>query len=316
MAQNRIMYRTSQDPKDPCMMLLRQLNEGGCIKYFKLDNYDRRNPPPGVQHFPAMYIIGSPRLLIGQEAFQKAYELIEMEKQKRNLAQQMSVQYHQKRMLLQQQLTNSRDNLLGFSEREMTNFSDSYSTVTADAASLPQSFQAPVQNAKMNPNGEIVMIDGIVTPQLPTHTDSAGRVRYDNPITADEQSQRIAMLKAERDKQRSIFESSWESDKQMKLQQLNSGQSITAVSQQNQFPIQGAQQPITTQPQAPQMPGMVPQMPGMMQQMPGMVTQMPGMMPQMQQMVPGMMQQMVPGMMPQMQQMMPGMMQQMPQYGR
>jgi hypothetical protein len=237
-----------------------------------------------------------------------------MEKRKQNLTQQMSIQYHQKRMLLQQQLTNSRDNLLGFSEREMTNFSDSYSTVTADASSLPQSFQTPLQNVKVNPNGEVIMVDGIVTPQI------SGK------MGADEQSQRLNMLKAERDKQRSIFESSWESDKQMKLQQLNSGQSITAVSQQNQFPIQGAPQPITAQTQAPQMSGMMQQMPGMMPQMPGMMPgmqQMPGMMPQMQQMpgmmpqmqqMPGMMSQMqqMPGMMPQMQQM-PGM---MPQYGR
>lgn len=230
---NRILYRSSKDPNDWCMQLIRLLEQGGCKKYFVFDCYDQRNPPPGVTHFPVMYIVGMPELLVGDKAFEKAHELIAFEAQRMNMAQSMKIQYHQKRLMLQEQMTKSRDaHLLGFSDREMVNFSDTYSHIGNESCSLPQSFQTPLTNvADASATGDVIMVDSITTPQ-----DLPGK------MGADEQRKRIDMLQAERNRQQSMFDATWESERQDKLKQLTAAHT-QSVPSQHMHPQQYSQQP-------------------------------------------------------------------------
>jgi phosphoenolpyruvate carboxylase len=200
--QNRIYYRTTDEPSKK---LLGILNRGACLGYFQLECCDKKKPPRVVQFYPTMYIVGSPKLLVGVEAFEYAQTLVAHKQQQGKMAQAMNTAYQTKLLELRQKFS-TKDDLLGFSSQEMSSSSDSYSLVAHDGH-LPQNYQSNKTQDE----------DSIITPEIATK------------MSADEQAQRVKMMDAERIKQDGYFNNTWQADRELKMRQF------TASTQPQQF---------------------------------------------------------------------------------
>lgn len=216
--QNRIYFRTTDEPSKK---LLGILSRGSCLGYFQLECCDKKKPPAAIQFYPTMYIVGSPKLLVGVEAFEYAQTLVAHRQQQGKMAQSMNIAYQAKLIELRQKIS-SKDDLLGFSDREMGSFSDAYALVAHDGH-LPQSYQSHNQLNKDSGNKDNNEDGGIITPEIA------------DKMTADEQAQRIKMMTSEREKQDGYFNNTWQADRELKIRQFTAASQQQHIPQQQQF---------------------------------------------------------------------------------
>jgi hypothetical protein len=147
--RNILFYKTTDTFIDkfgnqisPCRNLIKLMKQGGVSVYFQfmnLDNLDVTRKAP-VENVPTLFIVGDPEPKEGKTAFDYITNLIAAKQQQTMQQELVNNTEYQTRMMMLKQRAQEQVGALGFHDKEMSSFSDTYAALGDAMSSMPQNY--------------------------------------------------------------------------------------------------------------------------------------------------------------------------------